>query len=48
MISTAMALSSAKPIAGGGPNTDHAINARIATMMTAGTNQPETISASFL
>ena len=47
MISTATALSSPNPIAGGGPNTDHATNATAATSMTAGTNHPDTVSASF-
>ena len=45
MISTATALSKAKPIAGAGPNSDQAMNVTAATATTAGTNQPETVSA---
>ena len=46
MISTATALTSAKPIAGGGPNSDHTTNVITAAAITPGTNQPETVSAS--
>ena len=47
MISTATALRSANPIAGGGPKIDHAANEVIATSTTPGTNQLDTLSASF-
>ena len=46
MISTATALTSPKPIAGGGPHNDQAMKANTATASTAGTNQPDTTSAS--
>ena len=47
MISTATALRSPNPIAGGGPKIDHAANEVIATSTTPGTNQLDTLSASF-
>ena len=47
MISTATALRRPNPIAGDGPNSDHATKASTATKTTAGTNQPDTVSASF-
>ncbi len=45
-ISTATALTRAKPMAGAGPKIDQTIKASSAARMTPGTNQPETVSAS--
>src|SRR6202140_2093036 len=46
MIRTATAATRAWGNAGDGPQASHATNAATATMITAGTNQPATLSAS--
>src|SRR5207244_9520192 len=47
MISTAMALTIAWPSGGAGPNRFQTMKATSDTAITLGTNQPETLSASF-
>ncbi len=46
MISTATVATRAMPSAGSGPNRNHTAKVRAAMAMTAGTNQPVTLSTS--
>ena len=43
MISTATVLTSASPIAGGGPQVDHTMRANAPITITAGTNHAESV-----